>query len=261
MDPHQLRALESLERLRDQLLAKTPKELEPPPMAAVARSTNSFFGGWISAAQDTVQESMQPSIKGAYLHGGVGCGKVQIKRERKKERLLVILRMRIRSVLDPYYFSRSFSFFRRQTFLMNLFYDSITEGPWAASKQKVHFHAFMLNVHSQMHQARYKQKDQPNHDSDAIIPMVIHNILEQGHLICFDEFQVTDVADALILQRLFQGIWKGGGVVVATSNRGEYEAAVFVLFPSAIQYTNDKNHRARLIFDTINIYRKPVLIV
>lgn len=105
---------------------------------------------------------------------------------------------------------------------MNLFYDSITDGPWASSKQKVHFHAFMLNVHSQMHQARYAQKGQPNHNiSDAIIPMVIHNILEQGHLICFDEFQVTDVADALILQRLFQGIWKGGGVVVATSNRGE----------------------------------------
>ena len=105
---------------------------------------------------------------------------------------------------------------------MNLFYDSITDGPWAASKQKVHFHAFMLNVHSQMHQARYNSHGRggkPNHDSDSIIPIVINNIIEHGHLICFDEFQVTDVADALILQRLFQGIWKAGGVVVATSNR------------------------------------------
>jgi protein AFG1 len=105
---------------------------------------------------------------------------------------------------------------------MNLFYDSITDGPWAASKQKVHFHAFMLNVHAQMHQARYAPRDKQQAQlggSDAIIPIVIHNILAQGHLICFDEFQVTDVADALILQRIFEGIWRAGGVVVATSNR------------------------------------------
>lgn len=78
VDPYQVRALESLERLRDELLAKAPKELEPQATAAATShsSSSSFFGGWLSTAQETVQETIRPSIKGAYLHGGVGCGKV-----------------------------------------------------------------------------------------------------------------------------------------------------------------------------------------
>ena len=99
-----------------------------------------------------------------------------------------------------------------KTFCMNLFYDSIDENcSWP--KQKVHFHKFMLRVHQEMHAARGKG------NADAIMPTVVESVAARGPLICLDEFQVTDVADALILQRLFTGLWDKGCVLVATSNR------------------------------------------
>lgn len=81
-------------------------------------------------------------------------------------------------------------------------------------KQKVHFHKFMLSVHEQMHQA--KMVDKVRGDP---LPNVVDRIIRSGKIICFDEFQVTDVADALILRRLFTGLWDRGAVVVTTSNR------------------------------------------
>jgi protein AFG1 len=102
-----------------------------------------------------------------------------------------------------------------KTFLMNLLYDAIDSGPWVKDKQKVHFHKFMLQVHQHMHQQRKIQKD-PNGD---LITPVVDEILKQGRLLCLDEFQVTDVADAMILKLLFEGLWKKGCILVATSNR------------------------------------------
>jgi peroxisome-assembly ATPase len=99
-----------------------------------------------------------------------------------------------------------------KTFLMNLFYDSY-DGPY--TKQKIHFHKFMLRIHQDMHAARHSGVNV----ADAVLPRVIESTMSQGQLLCLDEFQVTDVADALILQRLFQGLWKEGCVLVATSNR------------------------------------------
>lgn len=101
---------------------------------------------------------------------------------------------------------------------MDLFYESIDQGPWAEDKQKVHFNKFMLRVHQAMHQARYGS-DSKTAQPDAILPSVIDSTAARGRLICLDEFQVTDVADALILQRLFTGLWDKGCVLVATSNR------------------------------------------
>jgi predicted ATPase len=95
-----------------------------------------------------------------------------------------------------------------------IFYDSIVTGPWSTCKQKTHFHKFMLRIHQDMHMARKNGVD-----GDKIIPAVVSHVVDAGRLLCFDEFQVTDVADALILQRLFTGLWEQGCVVVATSNR------------------------------------------
>ena len=114
-----------------------------------------------------------------------------------------------------------------QTFLMELFYralddNSTTTGarsiPWSKNKQIVHYHKFMLNVHQLMHTSRQEQRDSGIEDGSLIEPVVDH-ILESGRLLCLDEFQVTDVADAMILKELFSGLWRKGCVLVTTSNR------------------------------------------
>jgi len=104
---------------------------------------------------------------------------------------------------------------------MNLFYDSLAHvGPWNQERQKIHYHKFMATIHAQMHKARQDAAQQHVHVSDAVLPAVIRQTARNGRLLCLDEFQVTDVADALILQRLFTGLWQQEGcIVVATSNR------------------------------------------
>jgi hypothetical protein len=74
-----------------------------------------------------------------------------------------------------------------KTYCMNLFYNSL---PSIVKKQKVHFHKFMLDVHKQMHLAKMK-----NLLGDEAIKFVIQSTLSKGKILCFDEFQVTDVAD------------------------------------------------------------------
>jgi protein AFG1 len=97
-----------------------------------------------------------------------------------------------------------------KTFAMNLFHDNLPR----EDKQQVHFHKFMLRVHQQMHEAKRIE----GLDGD-VLPRVVERTLQQGRIICFDEFQVTDVADAMILQRLFTSLIEQGAVIVATSNR------------------------------------------
>ncbi|MCB1540220.1 MAG: AFG1 family ATPase [Rhodoblastus sp.] len=102
---------------------------------------------------------------------------------------------------------------RGKTMLMDLFFDTVD----VRRKRRAHFHSFMADVHARVHEWRQKKKVGAAKGDDPIAP-VAADLAEDAWLLCFDEFAVTDIADAMILGRLFQALFAKGVVVVATSN-------------------------------------------
>ncbi len=108
---------------------------------------------------------------------------------------------------------------RGKTLLMDFFFCDVD----VAKKRRAHFNSFMVDVHARIHAERQRAEErrrEPERSSKSgdPIPVVARDLAAEARLLCFDEFQVTDVADAMILGRLFDRLIAEGVTIVATSN-------------------------------------------
>mmetsp|Transcript_88893 Transcript_88893/g.229310 ORF Transcript_88893/g.229310 Transcript_88893/m.229310 type:complete len:624 (+) Transcript_88893:132-2003(+) len=213
-DPNQEQVIARLDELASKLNGYVPQRQSRAPAAATKGTANGAGGGFLSGLFGGANKKSAappkpaelPRIlpigpKGLYVWGGCGSGK---------------------------------------TFLMDMFYNSVQ----VERKQRIHFHEWMISVHERLHrlqkskamvqekantewtataalaqQKQLKNASAKNESADDLVEQVANEMMSEGWLLCFDEFQVTHISDAIIMKRLFEVLFARGVVVVATSNR------------------------------------------
>ena len=221
-DDAQVALVAKLDALHESLasLPPVPVRTDDPTESSGTSSSPLLLSRSLASAQSFLRKkyhlwSFGPPPRGMYIHGSVGVGK---------------------------------------SFLMDLFYASVavpdddsccnndthSNQHVKITKRRVHFHEFMLDVHHRIFV--YKQK----HPRGDAIPIIAQQLAQEAQLLCFDEFQVTDIADAMILKRLFLLLLDWNVVVVATSNRhpdalyeGGINRSLFLPFIDMLKHTSD----------------------
>ncbi|AQX28583.1 MULTISPECIES: cell division protein ZapE [unclassified Bartonella] len=102
---------------------------------------------------------------------------------------------------------------RGKTMLMDLFFSCLPEG----NKKRAHFNDFMADVHERINEHRQAFRNEKSKKNDPIL-VVAENLARETRVLCFDEFSVTDIADAMVLGRLVSALFNQGVIFVATSN-------------------------------------------
>lgn len=143
-----------------------------------------------------------------------------------------------------------------KTLSMDLFYQTVP----IQNKTRIHFHVFMQQVYAKINHWNRLHKDTQARQSH-VLTMVAKDLMAKSWLYCFDEFQVTDVATAAIMQQLFTKMFDRGAVMVATSNRlpqdlysAGFQRALYQPFIDLLQdrshivhLRNDKDYRTMML--------------